>query len=228
MVDDAIALLAESVARFPGKWGDTELTPGLTDEELALAESRYSLKFGPDHARFLTKVLPVGRAWPNWRDAKDAYILGQLARLEGGVLFDVENNAFWPWSWGARPRPLPEALALAGAKFAEWPKLVPLRGGRYLPGAPSEPGAPVFSAHQTDVIYYGHDLLAWVQAETGPNPDGIEETHGPDYLPPWSMLAYGYGQGEYPPARTAPEPDPILAQRLRETPLNRKNRPHAD
>ena len=45
------------------------------------------------------------------------------------------------------------------------PMLIPIYSHRFLPGAPSPAGSPVFSVYQTDVIYCGSDLAAYVAAE---------------------------------------------------------------
>jgi hypothetical protein len=45
------------------------------------------------------------------------------------------------------------------------PPLVPLYGHRYLPTVPSYTGNPVLSVMQTDIIYYGNDLLDWFDYE---------------------------------------------------------------
>jgi hypothetical protein len=105
-----------------------------------------------------------------------------------GLLFDVENNTFWPESWGPRPDDASRALEVAREQFVAWPKLVPLYSHRYLPAAPSAVGAPVFSVYQTDVIYYGANLVDYIHAEFG----GTAVTVGTaNYLPPWSLLALG-------------------------------------
>jgi hypothetical protein len=45
------------------------------------------------------------------------------------------------------------------------PALVPVYKHRYLPTMPSESGNPVLSVVQTDIIYYGNDLLDWFDYE---------------------------------------------------------------
>jgi len=110
-----------------------------------------------------------------------------------GVLFDVASNEFWPSSWGERPSKLKSALEIAERHLAVWPKLVPLFSHRFMPAAPSMPGAPVLSVYQTDVIFYGPNLLDYVRAEFGSlktrfyDPD----VDWSNLLPPWSLLATG-------------------------------------
>src|SRR5262249_17955195 len=44
-------------------------------------------------------------------------------------------------------------------------KLIPLISHRYLPEEPHEAGNPVFSVYQSDVIYYGTDLIDYFERE---------------------------------------------------------------
>ncbi len=50
------------------------------------------------------------------------------------------------------------------------PELVPIFGHRFVPAIPTLTHAPVFSVHQTDVIYYGSDVADYVRNELRPQP----------------------------------------------------------
>ena len=70
---------------------------------------------------------------------------------------------------------------------ARAPKLIPLISHRYLPEEPHEPGNPVFSVYQADVIHYGADLTDYFEREFAgwshrPWPDHIK------YIRFWSDL----------------------------------------
>ncbi|NQW85764.1 MULTISPECIES: hypothetical protein [unclassified Frigoribacterium] len=108
-------------------------------------------------------------------------------------MFDVENNVFWPASWGERPDSVAARFKIVKGQVNEWPQFVPLYGHRYLPAAPSGPGAPVFSVHQADVIIYGSNLLDYAAREFGTPrsiPSADVETYG---LESWSFLAFEEG-----------------------------------
>jgi hypothetical protein len=66
---------------------------------------------------------------------------------------------------GGRPTEARIAEAEAVEHLARWPRLVPLYGHRYLPSGQVASPVPVLSVVQSDVIYYGYDLLEWVQRE---------------------------------------------------------------
>jgi len=66
---------------------------------------------------------------------------------------------------GARSNDLPEALAVARADFATWPRLLPVCGHRFLAAEPLRTGNPIFSIKQLDIIYYGADLAHYLAVE---------------------------------------------------------------
>ena len=84
-----------------------------------------------------------------------------------GIVQEVAHSETWFPDWGERPEDPQEAASTARARLATAPKLVPHYGHRYLPTLPSEAGNPVLSCYQTDVIYYGTDLLNWFECEFG-------------------------------------------------------------
>jgi hypothetical protein len=116
---------------------------GLTQAEVCLAEDLFSFRFPPDLKALLMFVLPTGRGWPNWRDVEDPEIARMLIWPYEGMCFDIENNVFWPDSWGAKPASLTEAFEIAKQKIETAPKLIPVFGHRYLPDRPSLEGNPV-------------------------------------------------------------------------------------
>jgi hypothetical protein len=56
-----------------------------------------------------------------------------FARPLDGILFDVEQNAFWPRELGERPPDFDAAFRLITAWIDAAPKLIPVMGHRYLP-----------------------------------------------------------------------------------------------
>lgn len=180
VVGQAVDVLREAGAR---------LEPGLSEAELAGLQAKWGIVLCADHAAFLRLAVPVGEGWIDWRTAPDDLVRDRLSAPRDGLLFDVAHNEFWPRSWGPRPSDPAAAEELASVRLAEWPRLVPLFGHRYLPPGPCVSPAPVLSVVQSDVIYYGRDLLAWVQREFlgVPLP---EQTQSPE-IPYWSRLAAG-------------------------------------
>jgi hypothetical protein len=170
-----------------------DLDSGLSELELVTVERTYGFEFSPDHREFLSLVQPLGKGWWNWRTDSAETLRERLEWPIDGVLFDVENNGFWPEEWGAIPADLTQARTVARSHIERWPKLVPLWGHRFMPAAPAGVGAPVFSVWQTDVIFYGDDLLDYVHHEFSPG-DGWS-SKGSDFdvdtLRPWTIFAMG-------------------------------------
>lgn len=168
------------------------LAPGLTEPELARAERMYRFSFPPDLRALLALALPLprpgGPRFPDWRNGDPAVLAGQLDWPFEGIAFDIEHNAFWWSGWGTRPPLLADAIAVARAAVAEAPRLIPIAGHRYLPSEPCVAGNPVFSAYQTDIIYYGLDLRRYFACELGAI-DHAEAVRGePRHIRFWTAL----------------------------------------
>jgi hypothetical protein len=158
LVDDSLAFLVDA---------GVQVADGLSRSELDAIQRHFRFEFGPDHRDLLSRAVPVGKGWYDWRAHSEEHLTAMLRWPIEGLLFDVTSNAFWPASWGRRPADLTSALEIAERQFTQWPKLVPLFSHRFMPAAPSIPGAPVLSVHQTDVIFSGPNLLDYLRAEFG-------------------------------------------------------------
>lgn len=140
---------------------------GLTGAELARVEDEHAFTFADDHRAFLVAGLPTGPAWPDWRHGSTEVLRFLLDGPVDGVLFDVEHNDFWHPGWGTRPTGPRRASALAAARLAMVPPMVPVYSHRFLPAGRGTHGHPVLSIHQTDVLCYGTDLADYVEQEFG-------------------------------------------------------------
>lgn len=138
---------------------------GLSDGEIHALEQRFGFEFAADHRAFLATVLPMGPGWPNWRRPQDPDLRRRLAWPVEGVLFDVEHNAVWLDAWGPRPASTAAAVAVARDRLAAVPQLVPVYAHRYLPSGRTSCGHPVLSVQQTDVVYYGRNLVDYLHRE---------------------------------------------------------------
>ena len=180
MIGDG-ADIGAAAARRLADLGCCALGPGLTDAEFARIEREYGFTFADDHRAFLAAALPVNRVepvpenvvrtwdrpWPDWRDGDPAELRKQLAWPIEGVLFDVEHNRLWAAEWGERPADMADALATARQALADVPTMVPVYGHRYLPSGAGTFGHPVLSMYQTDIIFYGMDLVDYIHQEFG-------------------------------------------------------------
>lgn len=150
----------ELLTRLPA-----EITPGLSERELAGIEARRNFCFAPEHRTLLTTGLPTGPSWPDWRAGPEEDLRGQLFWPTEGLIFDVGHNSFWYPAWGPRPMRSADALDLARQQLAHVPVMVPVFGHRYLPAGPDLTGQPVLSMYQSDIIHYGADLADYLRRE---------------------------------------------------------------
>lgn len=153
---EAQSVLAAAGVRFAA---------GMTADEFARVERRFGFRFPLDLREFLAAGLPVSDGWVDWRGSDEATILAWLRWPLEGICSDIECNGFWLPEWGARPPGLPDAFAVARQAVAQAPMLIPILGRRYIPSPPADPGNPVFSVYQTDIIHYGANLMDYVQNE---------------------------------------------------------------
>ena len=138
---------------------------GLSDEEVVRIERTYDFRFPPDLAAFLQTALPTGPRFPNWRSGDLAHLREWLSIPLEGILFDIEHNGFWMREWGNLPELIEDAKQIATNLINAAPRMIPIYGHRMIPDEPYEAGNPVFSIHQTDIIYYGCDLTDYLRAE---------------------------------------------------------------
>lgn len=184
-VSDLVAKALEGL-RLAG----VRFEPGLTDAEVATIQRDLDVAFGPEHSELLQAALPVGSpSWPDWRTDSADTLAARLDWPIDGVVFDVLNNAFWPSSWGERPADPEERERRARVQLDGVPRLVPLFGHRYLAVDPAYRRSPVFSVYQTDVVFYGDNLLDWVAHEFKVLPLHPSPTR--THVPFWSDLAQG-------------------------------------
>ena len=176
-------LLVAHVATIPR----TGIDAGLTTADLDAIERRFGFEFADDHRSFLSTVLPVGPRWPDWRSGDEATLRSQLSHPVDGVLHDVEHSDVWVDAWGQRPASLGEALAVARARLASAPTLVPVHGHRYLPSGRGTAGHPVVSVHPGGVVNHGTDLADYVHQEFRVGP-GIER--GDPHRRPRATVAF--------------------------------------
>ncbi|MET7364766.1 hypothetical protein ABZS61_02880 [Streptomyces sp. NPDC005566] len=194
MISDEGARLGAEAARRLAQTGLYEFEPGLTDAELSRIERDYGFEFADDHRAFLAAGLPINvppedgqtwsEPWPDWRGDPDK-LREQLGWPVEGVLLDVEHSMFWHETWGQRPVDHAAALAVARRNLADVPPLVPVYAHRYLPAGRESFGHPVLSVWQTDMIYYGLDLIDYVHREFDEARGDVDDSWNPKATVPF-------------------------------------------
>ncbi len=139
--------------------------PGLSDAEVERVERQFGFRFPSDLKAFLQTALPCGERFPEWRTGQFTELKGRMDWPADGMCFDIEHDDFWMDGWGPRPTSLDEAFSIARQQVAAAPVLIPIYSHRYIPDRPHLAWNPVFSVYQTDIIYYGVDLLDYFANE---------------------------------------------------------------
>ncbi|MDG4664670.1 hypothetical protein [Mycobacterium sp. 236(2023)] len=140
--------------------------PGLTDDEIARIEDTFGFEFADDHRAFLAAGLPVGAAWPHWRDEGRRSLAKRMQLPVEGVLFAVEWSRFWHEPWGPRPAQMKHALRTAKYELERAPQLVPVHAHHYLPAGRGSTGHPVLSVVRTEVVVSAATLADYVDGPT--------------------------------------------------------------
>jgi len=171
---------------------EIQITKGLTDAEFQRIEGQFQIQFPPDLHALLANFLPLNKGFVNWRDDNTdniKIIEDSLQWPLEGMIFDIEQNNFWYEKWGEKPNSLKLAVEKCKEMFLKVPKLIPIYSHRYIPMIPMETGNPIFSVYQTDIIYYGENLEAYLQNEFGINQCGEISLDSVKKIPFWSDLA---------------------------------------
>jgi len=142
-----------------------EFEDGLSNEEIARVQTTFNFIFPPDLKAFLQFALPISLGFPNWRSDSEEEMRSRLDWPADGICFDIEQNDFWLEEWGLKPANLSDACELARKEVVKAPTLIPIYSHRYIPDNPPLIGNPIFSIHQTDIIYYGYNLASYFVAE---------------------------------------------------------------
>jgi hypothetical protein len=138
---------------------------GMADSEIDCVEQHFGFTFPPDLRTVLQFALPIGTGFPDWRNGSETDLLSRMNGPLDGIWFDVEHNGFWLPEWGTVPSDPQSRLEIVRQAVWDAPRLVPVYSHRYIPTTPHLDGNPVFSVHQTDIIYYGNDLADYFHRE---------------------------------------------------------------
>ena len=143
----------------------TTITDPLSAVEVGDVEAAVGAPLPPELRSFLSIGLPVGDAWPRWREPTRVVEEWQSLLLEM-FDFDIDENDYWFPGWGPRPSDLADAKAIARAEVTEWPPLVPVHAHRVIATDPSSVGNPVWSFSQpVDTVYLGVDFGDYLSRE---------------------------------------------------------------
>lgn len=164
---------------------------GLSLSEITEIEKKFSITFPIELTRLYSIGLPVSDGFYNWRNNNE----GNVRRIKEvlnmplqGLIFDLESNNFWCDEFGKKPENINEARNLLVEHYKRAPQMIPIYGHRYMPFLPDETSIPVFSIMQSDIIYYGIDLVSYLEIEFGLKQYGELMQMNIRYVDFWSDL----------------------------------------
>lgn len=149
------------------KLNSVEFDEGLSEQEIIKIEQEYNINFPKELQEFYYTALPVSKGFYNWRDFKPAnvqYIKDSINRPFKDI-YELANEVYWCDEWGDEPNESERADAIR-ERLRKAPALIPIYLHRYIPTINLEP-TPIFSIHDTDIIYYGENLKSYFEIEFG-------------------------------------------------------------
>lgn len=113
-------------------------------------------------------ALPISKGFYNWRnfDPKNIqYIKAAIYRPINNI-YELVNEVYWCDEWGNEPSDKSKRAEVIRKLLKKAPKLIPIYAHRYMPEMNIK-NAPIFSIHDTDIIYYGENLFSYFKIEFG-------------------------------------------------------------
>jgi len=158
------------------------MLPGLTSQEVQIAEGKFGFQFPPDLKAFLQVGVPS--SWHNWHTLikDDVDVGGQNDTVSQQIDWNAkpEEIAMVPTSAWAGPDETFDDLL---ERWRQHP-LIPISGHRMIPSVPHLCGLPVFSMHQcSDNIVYGENFWVWLEEDKFVKPGIIPTDWKKDSVP---------------------------------------------
>lgn len=168
-----------------------EFIEGMSSQEINEIEALYDINFPNDLKQFYAKGIPISDGFYNWRNKSDENIKlinKMLSNPIRDLTSDVIDDCFWCDEWGSRPDNLYEAEKDLLDHYNDAPKLIPIYFHRYIPSVENNVSPPIFSVRGSDVIYYGENLISYLEIEFGMKKFNELNQNNCCYIPFWSDL----------------------------------------
>lgn len=139
---------------------------GLSVKEIDIIEKEYHINFTDELKQMYKVALPISHGFYNWRDQSinNVAMIKNVMKSPMFEVLDEIDDVEWCEKWGQEPKEKSERQYIIKELLSEAPKLIPLRGHRYLASLNDEPN-PVLSICGLDIIYYGECLSSYLEIE---------------------------------------------------------------
>ncbi|MDR2976083.1 MAG: hypothetical protein LBV19_02055 [Streptococcaceae bacterium] len=141
---------------------------GLSSVEISTIEKKYDLIFPSEMKSLYRKALLISRGFYNWRDfsERNTQLIKQVLNRPTDSLLNNTSEIDWSESWGSEPANQMEREEVLREKIQSAPKLIPIYSHRYITSFQDREN-PVFSIVGSDIIYYGENLISYLEIEFG-------------------------------------------------------------
>ena len=142
---------------------------GISSTEIKKIEEFYDISFPAELKNLYFVGLPVSNGFYNWRDMSDINIERIKEVLKKpiiGLQSELQGD-FWCDDWGDKPNDINEAYKILLTHYNNAPQLIPIYSHRYVPFIENNGNIPIFSIVGSDVIYYGENLISYLEIEFG-------------------------------------------------------------
>ena len=149
---------------------DVVINHGMSAQEMIEIEKFYNISFPVELKNLYSVGVPISNGFYNWRDmsSKNTKIIKNALKMPiKGLQSDLENGDFWCENWGLQPDNIEEAQRVLLKHYNNAPKVIPIYSHRYMPFIPENTNIPVFSIMGSDIIYYGTNLISYLDVEFG-------------------------------------------------------------
>ena len=143
------------------------LIPGMTEKGISYAEEFYDITFPKNYKEMLMNFVPVSNGFYNWNDysKENVNLIKNMLELPyEDIIFDIRENDFWLEQIGEYSNDVEARIKIFNNYKNNIPKIIPIYSHRYVI-SDNNVEYPVISIHQTDVIYYGANLLEYFENE---------------------------------------------------------------
>jgi hypothetical protein len=143
---------------------------GLSGGEFNKIQQIYKIRFPQELHEMLSLALPISDGFYKWRDFSNEnveFIRCVLIKPLTGLLSDLADGYLWCDDWGKRPPDDESAKKTLIENYNKAPQLVPVFSHRYIPFIVNEIEIPVLSVMGSDIIYYGENLIDYLEIEFG-------------------------------------------------------------
>lgn len=166
-----------------------EFELGLTNNEVDKIESIYNIILPYELKLFLKTAVPISDGFYNWRNFAPEnikFIKETILSFKNNII-ECFDDVEWCPKWGKEPEDIEKRKAKIIEMVNNAPTIIPLYGHRGMAEI-NVMNNPVFSIVDTDIIYYGKNIINYLEIEFDIKKYDSLNLKNITYIPFWSDL----------------------------------------